>query len=99
MNYLVTIAPKLGNIREDMIQEILNLIRRDVGSFGHESSLMVARIKEKYLNCRFFDHITLILTSDQVVRIYSTFKKTDITSIKEQGPCETIDLSRFSKTD
>jgi cellobiose-specific phosphotransferase system component IIB len=97
MNYLVTVAPRSGQIREDMNRELVTLIRRDRGSFGHESNVMVEHVKEVFLNCKHFEDVTLILTADQVVMIYKDFKKTVITSIREATPCVNIDLAHYSK--
>ena len=97
MNYLVTVAPVSGHLREDMCRELISLIRRDRGSFGCESKAMIEHIKDTFINCAHFGDVTLELTADQVVSIYKDFKKTFITSIKEATPCMKIDLAHYSK--
>jgi hypothetical protein len=97
MNYIVTVAPRMGCIREEMTKELVTLIRKDKGNFGHESNMMVEKLKASFLDCRFFNDVELELTSDQVVQIYSRFTHTEITNIKEKDPRVILDLIPYSK--
>ena len=96
MNYLVTVKPKIGYIREELIRELKTLVNRKTGIFGRSDEVL-NQLDRDYMDCRSFENITLKLTADQAVKIFKDFKAVEVMSIRVADSIINLDLTPYDR--